>query len=565
MANTTLFNTRAAALPATTVRNAAGGNAYVFNAKHALAQYAVTGCLNGTFYANAEQQLHTVLGLCASVPVEFTAKTAIYCRERGHMKDMPALLCAALASLDGPMLKRVFDRVIDDGKMLRNFVQMMRSGVTGRKSLGTAPKRMVQRWFERHDDNTVFRARIGQSPSLGDVVKMVHPRPSTPQRAALYAWLCGRKVKRAALPHSVAAFERWKENTNGDLPDVPFQMLTAQPLRDAQWTQIARGASWQTTRMNLNTFLRHGVFNDRAMIRLVVQRLQNADAIRKARVFPYQLMAAFRNAALSLPPAITNALQGAMEIAAQNVPAVDGKVWILPDVSGSMQSSVTGRRKGATSKVRCIDVAALVAAAFLRANPEAEVLPFSDDVVPVNLNPRDSIMTNAEKLASLPSGGTSCSAPLKWLNKRQAKGDLVIFVSDNESWMDSRSVHRALQPARIPHPVLDWEIIRRNPQSKGKLVIYTSNNYPALNAPLLRPVTQTMREWDIFRRRNSRARLVCLDIQPNRTTQAAEQAGVLNIGGFSDHVFEIIAQFAAGKLDPGHWTGVIENYSGPFA
>lgn len=519
MANTTLFNTRTAALPAADARNEAGGKAYALPAKHALAQYAVTGCLNGTFYADAQQQLETVLRLCGQVPVDFIAQTAVYCRERGHMKDMPALLCAALATLDTGVLKRVFDRVIDDGKMLRNFVQIVRSGVAGRKSFGTAPKRLVQRWFDRRDDAAVFRASVGQSPSLGDVLKMVHPRPATPQRAALYAWLCERKFERSALPATVAAFEQWKENRSGDLPDVPFQMLTAQPLTDAQWTQIARNAPWQMTRMNLNTFLRHGVFKDTAMIPMVAKRLADAGSIRKARAFPYQLMAAFMNADAALPRPITDALQDAMEIAVENVPAVTGKVWILPDVSGSMHSPATGQRKGSTTKVRCIDVAALVAAAFVRANPDASVLPFSDDVVPAKLNARDSIMTNAQKLASLPSGGTNCSAPMAWLNRQQAKGDLVIYVSDNESWMDANLGGRA---------------------------------------------TQTMAEWETFRRRNPRAKLVCLDVQPYAHTQAKERADILNVGGFSDAVFEIIAQFAAGNLEPGHWVRTIEQYSGPL-
>ena len=44
------------------------------------------------------------------------------------------------------------------------------------------------------------------------------------------------------------------------VPDVPFQMLTALALGRNGWSAIARQASWQTTRMNLNTFLRHGVF-----------------------------------------------------------------------------------------------------------------------------------------------------------------------------------------------------------------------------------------------------------------------------------------------------------------
>jgi hypothetical protein len=39
---------------------------------------------------------------------------------------------------------------------------------------------------------------------------------------------------------------------------------------------------------------------------------------------------------------------------------VDGKVYVFPDTSGSMQSPVTGHRTGATTHVTCLDVAALV-------------------------------------------------------------------------------------------------------------------------------------------------------------------------------------------------------------
>lgn len=33
---------------------------------------------------------------------------------------------------------------------------------------------------------------------------------------------------------------------------------------------------------------------------------------------------------------------------------------------------------------------------------------------------------------------------------------------------------------------------------------------------------------------------------------------VLNIGGFSDAVFEVLGAFAADRLDPEHWVGVID-------
>src|SRR4051812_23910722 len=141
MANLSLFkSSRGPLVPRTDTVNRAGGKAYAFTPKHALAQYAATGCLNATFYASAEEDLEKVLALASQVEPEFLAKTAVYARQKGFMKDMPALLCATLSVLDAELCGRVFTRVIDDGKMLKNFVQIVRSGAVGRKSLGSMPK-----------------------------------------------------------------------------------------------------------------------------------------------------------------------------------------------------------------------------------------------------------------------------------------------------------------------------------------------------------------------------------------------------------------------------------------
>ena len=126
-----------------------------------------------------------------------------------------------------------------------------------------------------------------------------------------------------------------------------------------------------------------------------------------------------------------------------------------------------------------------MAATVLRRNPDATVLPFKEDVVDgLRLNPRDTITTNAERLAALPPGGTNCSAPLRRLNERHVRADLVILFSDNESWMDSPQHGRTAGSS----------------------------------------ATETMREWTRFRHRNPAARLVCVDLQPYATTQASERA-----------------------------------------
>lgn len=551
MANKRLFQSligslrHSSPLPKATFQNNASGKAYQLSPKHALAQYVATGCLNGTFYASAEHQLEQILALCNAqsgfISTEYIAQTALYSREKALMKDAPALLVALLTTREETeYLKAVFPRVIDNGKMLRSFVQIMRSGVTGRKSLGTLPKKLIVDWFDARTDEQIFANAIGNDPSLADVIKMVHPAPKTASRRALYGYILGKDFTAEDLPELVHRYEAFKRGESEGVPNIPFQMLTALPLSKRDWVQIAQNASWQTLRMNINTFARHGVLEDAAAVECIVARLQSVEEIRRAKAFPYQLLSAYRNitsaddliAALHTDgmtkadigkkrttlynalQAIAQALEAAMETATENVPALDGKTFVCVDVSGSMQSPITGHRKGSTTNVRCIDVAGLIASSVVRKNPSAEVIPFEQHVVKIRLNPRDSVMTNAQRLAAINGGGTNCSAALRYLNELHAVGNLVLFVSDNESWMDKQS--------------------------------YRS--------------TALMHEWNIFKTRNPEARLVCLDVQPNATSQAHddERDDILNVGGFSDDVFRVISEFAHGTLSGDHWTDVLD-------
>lgn len=518
MVNPHLFRTARGVLPPPAdVLNQAGAPAYAFEPRHQLAQLAATGCLNGTFYATAGEQLDRVLKLARTLEPEFVARAAIHARQSGHMKDMPALLLAVLAARDVRLLDAAFDRVIDNGRMLRSFVQIVRSGTVGRKSLGSRPKRLVQRWLLGASEAQLLQAAVGNAPSLADVVKMVHPKPAEPWRAAWFAWLIGKPFDAAALPPATLAFERFKralrEGTpEPEVPDVPFQMLSALGLQPRHWAAIARRGSWQMVRQGLNTFARQHVFALSGMTRAIANKLRDPAAVRRARVLPYQLLAAARTAGANVPAEVCEALQDAMEAALANVPKVRGDIVVCPDVSGSMSSPLTGWRGTATTTVRCIDVAALVAAAFMRRNPRTRVLPFEHAVVKMELDARRPVMHNAALLAQIGGGGTNVSAPLALLNRERAPVDLMVIVSDNESWVDARH-HGA---------------------------------------------TETMRQWAALKARCPQARLVCIDLQPNASTQALEQPDVMNVGGFSDAVFAAVARFADGAPDAGHWVREIE-------
>ena len=74
--------------------------------------------------------------------------------------------------------------------------------------------------------------------------------------------------------------------------------------------------------------------------------------------------------------------------------------------------------------------------------------------------------------------------------------------------------------------------------------------------------TRLMEEFRLYQRRNPGARLVCMDLQPYGTTQAPDAPqDVLNVGGFSDAVFDQLARFVKGELGPDHWVGEIKKIS----
>ena len=182
-----------------------------------------------------------------------------------------------------------------------------------------------------------------------------------------------------------------------------------------------------------------------------------------------------------------------------------------------MGQSVTGYRAGATSVVRGVDVAALISAAILATHPDALALPFDTQVHGVRLNRRDTVMTNASRLAALGGGGTDCSAPLRWINQHRTAVDVVIMVSDNESWFDPNDKRYSWQAQRA---------------------------------------TAVMREWSQIKQRNPQAKLVCIDLVPNSHTQACNSEDVLNVGGFSDAVFTVMEQFIQGNKQ--QWLATIE-------
>jgi 60 kDa SS-A/Ro ribonucleoprotein len=146
------------------------------------------------------------------------------------------------------------------------------------------------------------------------------------------------------------------------------------------------------------------------------------------------------------------------------------------------------------------------------------VVPFDTQLHATGgINPRDSVMTNADKLSKFGGGGTNVSLCFQHLIAKKATPNLIVIVSDNESWMDSNRMRYG---------------------------------YGATASEGL---------WQQIKAKNPNCKLVCIDIQPGTTTQVGdERNSVLNVGGFSDQVFEVISAFAQGS-DSRFWVEKINS------
>jgi 60 kDa SS-A/Ro ribonucleoprotein len=294
MANKSLFASLKSLLPRADARNEEGACAYQLPPKHALAQLAATGCFNGTFYAQSEEQLATMLSRANQVDDNaYLAKLAVYSRERAFMKDMPAALLLVLSKRDQTLFRSVFDRVVDNGRVLRTLFQMIRSGQFGRKSLSYSLQRSFQRWLNEASVGRLLAASIGKDPSLRDVLRMVRPTPKNNARRALFGWLTDKAVGKWApatvddLPEEVRALDAYRKAASAEeqvsiLSNAHFRWdLLADAARgSAVWKAIARQMGPQALRMNLNTLLRHEVLDDAEMVEFVAAKRRGPFAPR---------------------------------------------------------------------------------------------------------------------------------------------------------------------------------------------------------------------------------------------------------------------------------------------
>jgi hypothetical protein len=166
---------------------------------------------------------------------------------------------------------------------------------------------------------------------------------------------------------------------------------------------------------NLRNFDQAGISG--TAVDQVIAKVTDAGEVAKARLFPYQVWAAYKHA-----PSDNwrRALGRTLDIAVANIPALDGTLVVI-DTSGSMQATVS--RRSALSRV---EVAAVMAMATAKRARDVKVVIYGQTNALVREVDGMSVLAGVDKLVrSVGSVGHATfghTAIAKWFHRRHLRG-----------------------------------------------------------------------------------------------------------------------------------------------
>lgn len=388
--------------------NLAAGRAFTQSPKGELVSILLTSTLADQFYRRGDATVARVKQLVAGMEDKaFIAKTAIYARTKAGMRSVSHLVASELARgvKGAEWTKRFYDKVVrrpdDVLEILACYALSYGRPIPNslKKGLGGA--------LARFDEYQLAKYRRDAAElKLVDAVNLLHP----PHSEAL------RKLMRGELaPAATWETKLTQAGARGETEEDVAE------LKSAAWEELilTRKLGYFALLRNLRNILEQAPqCVDTALEMLVDDRL-----IEKSLVLPFRYLTALDAVQESnLPRAsdVLAALSDAADKSLRNVPRFEGRTLIALDGSGSMNG-------------RPIAVGSLFAAVLSKANPQADVLVFSDSAEFVSLNRRDSTLTLAREVARrAPGGGTNFHAIFQ---KATTAYDRIVILSDMQGWI----------------------------------------------------------------------------------------------------------------------------------
>ena len=209
---------------------------------------------------------------------------------------------------------------------------------------------------------------------------------------------------------------------------APWERVLAQFGNTKEgWEHLidSKAVGYMATLRNLRNMVDAGI--SAKHVTSVAEFLSDEEQVARSKQLPFRFYSAYRhvtNKKLSI------AVQDALDASVDNLPPFEGTTVIAADNSGSMQSTISGK-----SELRMDEVASLMCAIADRISDESHVYSFACTMKKLKLNPKDSIITNAEKINSANVGySTHAELVFRDLISKGIKADRIIVLSDMQCY-----------------------------------------------------------------------------------------------------------------------------------
>jgi uncharacterized protein with von Willebrand factor type A (vWA) domain len=380
--------------------------------------------MDNQFYRTDNETMDEVLQLLDKVDPKFAAKTAVYARNKFHMRSITHFVAAELANrVKGEeWTKDAYERMIvrpdDMTETMAYFVN---------KYGKTIPHSLKKGWakaFEKFDEYQLAKYRgKGKEVNLWDVLRVAHPQETEAVKKLVYDKLRNQNTWEA------------KQSKAGKAETEEAKTKA----KKATWTDLLN-----TDKLGYMALLKNlrNIINDAPdMVEKAVETLTDRDRIRKSKVLPFRFTTAYNQISQESGAEARKILQGlsvALDRAMVNVPRFEGRNLVAIDTSGSMMGGFWGQRDSKAP----IEHAAVFGATLAKAM-NADIILFDTDAEYFNYNPGSTTIDiyNAIKERAN-GGGTNMPAVFSTADRPY---DRIVVLSDNESWMGYHSSHNRFQ------------------------------------------------------------------------------------------------------------------------
>jgi len=281
---------------------------------------------------------------------------------------------------------------------------------------------------------------------MADVIELAHPSPRDDRQSALFRYLLDRRhhddavadagvlpVLAAAAELEVVAVPERREVLRAHGPAAlsgagfSWEHLSGwlPGGMDAEaWEMAVPSMGVMALVRKLRNFDYAGISAD--AVEAVIAKVTDAAEVARARLFPYQVWAAYKNA-----PSDNwkRALGRTLDLTVANIPALDGTLVVI-DTSGSMQGAVSGR-----SKMARVEVAAVMAMATARRAKEVDVVIYGQgNALVEGLHGLSVLGGVAKVVASVGTVGHATyghTAIARWFDPKRHRR-VVVFTDDQQ-------------------------------------------------------------------------------------------------------------------------------------